>query len=134
MSQDFDSDVLDLVKQKGFYPYEYMSSFETFIERLSSKEKFYNSLMYWKIRDKEYEHVLKVWYRFGMKTMKGYQDLHLNCVISWLADVYEKIINSSLKNYELCSNHYLSVPALNWDAILNKTNVEPELISYALYT
>ena len=66
--------------------------------------------------------------------MKGYQDLHLNCVISWLADVYEKIINSSLKNYELCSNHYLSVPALNWDAILNKTNVEPELISYALYT
>ena len=66
-----------------------------------------------------------------MKTMKGYQDLHLNCVISWLADVYEKIINSSFKNYELCSNHYLSVPALNWDAILNKTNVELELISYA---
>ena len=66
-----------------------------------------------------------------MKTMKGYHNLYLNCVISWLADVYEKIINSSLKNYELCSNHYLSVPALNWNAILNKTNVELERISYA---
>ena len=26
LSQEFDSDVLDLVKQKGFYPYEYMRS------------------------------------------------------------------------------------------------------------
>ena len=28
MSQEFDSEVLDLVKQKGFYPDEYTSSFE----------------------------------------------------------------------------------------------------------
>ena len=28
LSRKSDSEVLDLVKQKGFYPYEYMSSFE----------------------------------------------------------------------------------------------------------
>ena len=27
-SQEFDNNILDLVKQKGFYPYEYMSYFE----------------------------------------------------------------------------------------------------------
>ena len=27
-SQEFDNNILDLVKQKGFYPYEYMSNFE----------------------------------------------------------------------------------------------------------
>ena len=27
-SQEFDTNVLNLVKQKGFYPYEYMSGFE----------------------------------------------------------------------------------------------------------
>ena len=27
LSQEFDNSVLDLVKQKGFYPYEYMSNF-----------------------------------------------------------------------------------------------------------
>ena len=32
LSQEFDSDVLDLLKQKGFYPYEYMSSFKKFKE------------------------------------------------------------------------------------------------------
>ena len=32
LSQEFDNNVLDLVKQKGFYPYEYNSDFENFKE------------------------------------------------------------------------------------------------------
>ena len=30
LSKEFDNNVLDLVKHKGFYPYEYMSNFEKF--------------------------------------------------------------------------------------------------------
>ena len=41
-SQEFENNVLDLVKQKGFYPFEYMSDFEKFKKELSSKEKFYS--------------------------------------------------------------------------------------------
>ena len=37
MIQDFYSDVLDLVKQKGFYTYEYMSDFEKFKEKFPSE-------------------------------------------------------------------------------------------------
>ena len=44
LSQEFESNVLDLVKQKGFYPYKYMSDFEKFKEELQSKEKFCKSL------------------------------------------------------------------------------------------
>ena len=40
LSQKFDSNVLDLVKQKGFYPYDYMNDFEKFKEKLPGKEKF----------------------------------------------------------------------------------------------
>ena len=60
LSQEFDNNVLDLVKQKRFYPYEYMSNFEKFKEELPSKEKFYSSLTDRKISDKEYEHILNV--------------------------------------------------------------------------
>ena len=81
MSQEFDKNVLDLVKQKGFYPYEYMSDFKKFKEELPSKEKFYSLLTGKKISDKEYEHVLKVWNKFEMKTTKDYQDLYLKCDI-----------------------------------------------------
>ena len=44
LSQEFNNKVLDLVKQKGFYPYECMSDFEKFKEELLSKGKFYSSL------------------------------------------------------------------------------------------
>ena len=43
MSQEFGSNVLDLVKQKGFYPYEHMRDFEKFKGELRSKGKFCSS-------------------------------------------------------------------------------------------
>ena len=55
LSQEFDNNVLDLVKQKGFYPYKYTSDFEKFKEELPSKEKFHSSLTNRKITGKEYE-------------------------------------------------------------------------------
>ena len=57
MSQEFDNKVLDLVRQKEFYLYEYMNDFEKFKEELPSKEKFYNMLTGKKISDKEYEQI-----------------------------------------------------------------------------
>ena len=44
LSQEFYNNMLDLIKQKAFYPYEYMSDFKKFKEQLRSKEKFYSSL------------------------------------------------------------------------------------------
>ena len=41
LSKELDSNVLDLAKKKGFYPYAYMSDFEKFKEKLQSKERFY---------------------------------------------------------------------------------------------
>ena len=64
-----------------------------------------------------------------MKTMKDYHDLYLRCDIFLLADVFEKFRNDSLKNYGLCLSYYLSAPALSWDAMLNMTKVELELIT-----
>ena len=40
LSQETDSKVLDLHKQKIFYPYKYMSDLEKFKENLPSEVKF----------------------------------------------------------------------------------------------
>ena len=61
LSQEFDNNILDLVKQKGFYPSEYMREFEKCKEELPSKEKFYSSSNDGKVSDKEYEPILNVW-------------------------------------------------------------------------
>ena len=52
LSQEFNKNKVDLVKQKGFYLYEYMTDFEKFKEQLPSKEKFYGSLTGKKISGK----------------------------------------------------------------------------------
>ena len=41
MSQEFGNNVLDLVKQEVFYPYEYMSDFEKFKNELPSKKNVF---------------------------------------------------------------------------------------------
>ena len=70
MNQEFNNNTVDLAKQKGFYPYEYMSDFEKFKEELPSTEKFYSLLTGRKISDKKYEHVLNVSKKFEMKSIK----------------------------------------------------------------
>ena len=60
LSQDFDNKILDLVRKKGSYPYEYISDFEKFKEEFPRKEKFCNLLTGKTKSDKEYEHFLKV--------------------------------------------------------------------------
>ena len=78
---------VDLVEQKWFYPYKYMSDFEKFKEELYSQKR---SLTNRKISDKGYDHVLKVWNKFEMKTIKDYHDFYLKCDVLLLADVFEK--------------------------------------------
>ena len=125
MSQELDNHVLGLIKQKGLYPYENMSDFEKFKEELPSKEICYSSLTGKKISGKECKHDLNVWNKFEMKSMKDYHDFYLKCDVLPLADDFEKFRN----NYGLCPSHYLSTPALSWDAKLNMAKVELELIT-----
>ena len=45
LSEEFSSEFIKLVKQKGVYPYEYMDSFERFSEdKLPDKCNFFSSL------------------------------------------------------------------------------------------
>ena len=44
LNQEFDKTKLDLVKQRRFYPQEYMTDFEKFTEKLPNKEMFHSSL------------------------------------------------------------------------------------------
>ena len=91
-SQKFDNNVLNLVKQKGYYPYEYMRDFEKLKEKLLCTEKFYSLVIDRKINDKGFDHVLNVWNKFEMKMIKDYSDLYLKCDFLLLPDVFEKFI------------------------------------------
>ena len=79
--EEFGSENLELLKQKGPYPYEYMNSFERFNEeKLPSTKYFYNSIKDGKIGNdgkishghisvKDYLTCEKIWGKFEMKNM-----------------------------------------------------------------
>ena len=60
-------DDFKLIITKGIYPYEYMNSFERFNgQQLPQIDDFYSSLNDETIKQKDYDHALKVWEKFNL--------------------------------------------------------------------
>ena len=67
LSQGSSGDLLELVKQKGVYPYEYMDSFKKiFDKKLPNRCEFYSSLIDECISEKDYLLAIDVWNVFKM--------------------------------------------------------------------
>ena len=120
----------ELLKQKGFYPYEYMDSEEKFNDtKLPPREAFYSKLSGKGITEKDYEHAGNVWISFKMKTFKEYHELYNITDVLLLADVFENFRDLCLKIYGLDPVYYFTAPGLAWDACLKMTSVKLELLS-----
>ena len=124
--EEFGSENLELLKQKGDYPYEYMNSFERFNEeKLPARKYFFSSTKKGKIGDdgkisdghisfKDYLTCEKIWDKFNIKNMGDYHDHYLKKDVLFLADVVEKFIDTCLKFYGLDPCHSFSSPRLSW--------------------
>ena len=89
-SQAFKGKRLNLMSQKGVYPYDYMNSLEKFDQtELPTKEDFFSILNNRHISNEEYDHAKKVWKAFKIKTMGEYHDLYLGSDVLLLVDVFE---------------------------------------------
>ena len=122
--EEFGSENLELLKQKGDYPYEHMNSFERFSEeKLPAKKYFYSSIKDVKIGDddkisdghisvKYYLTCEQIWDKFEMKNMDDYHDYYFKKDVLLSADVFEKFIATCLKFYGLDPCHYFSSPGL----------------------
>ena len=108
--EEFGSENLELLKQKGDYPYEYMNSFERFNEeKLPARKYFYSSTKDGKIGDdgkisdvvkiskyhisgKDCLMCEKIWDKFKIKNMSDYHDHYLKKDALLLADVFESLL------------------------------------------
>ena len=118
-----------LLTRKGVFPYDYVSSIDKLSEtQLPPKDEFYSKLNDEDISDEDYQHAIKVWNKFGCKTIKDYHDLYLKSDVLLLADVFEKFRSTCLKHYKLDPAHYYTSPGLAWDACLKTTGQNLELL------
>ena len=120
----------EILKQKGFYPYEYMDSEEKFNDTKPPPQRaFYSNLSGKGISNKNYNRVLNVWNTFNMKIFKEYHELYNITDVLLLADVFENFRDLCLKIYGLDPVYYFTAPGLAWDACLKVTGVQLELLS-----
>ena len=108
LTKEFRSKDLELLKQKGAYPFDYMDSFKRFSEEiLPDRECFYSSAkdrttgdnggkLDGHISDEDYLICNKVWNEFYMENMGDYHDHYLKKDVLLLADVFEKFIETCL--------------------------------------
>ena len=129
LSEEFSGEMLELVKEKGVYPYKYMGSFKRFPEnKLPDRSKFFSSLKDKCVSEKDYQRTDNIWNVFKINTMGNYHDLYLNTDVLLLADVFQKFISGCLGYYGLDPCHYFSSPGLSWDAMLKMTKIKLDLI------
>ena len=129
-SQVFKGKRLNLMSQKGVYPYDFMDSFEKFDQtELSAKEHFYSILSDQDITDDEYDHAKKVWKTFKFKRIGEYHDLYFGSDVLLLTDVFENFRKTCMQYYKLDPCHYFTNPGLSWDAMLKMTNIKFELMT-----
>ena len=120
----------EILKQKGFYPYEYMDSVEKFNDIKPPPQRgFYSNLSGKGISNKNYSHVWKVWNTFNMKIFSEYHELYNITDVLLLADVFENFRDICLKIYGLDPVYYFTAPGLAWDACLKTTGIQLELLS-----
>ena len=130
ISKYYTPEQVELIKQKGFYPYEFMDTEEKFNDtKPPPREAFYSKLTGRGITEKNYKHVLNVWNTFKMKTFKDYHKLYNETDALLLADVFENFRDLCLKIYGLDPVYYFTAPGLAWDACLKITNIDLELLS-----
>ena len=118
--------MFNLVKQKGIFPYDYITGHHVFFEtQLPSIDQFYSILTQKGITDEEYEHAKNVCRVFNLHNLGEYNDFYLLTDTLLLADVMENFRSK----FNLDPAHYLTAPSLSWDRLLFESEQRLELLT-----
>ena len=116
--------MLHIDVEKGVYPYEYMTSWDSFNEtQLPEKDMFYSNLYMEGITDDDYKHAQNVWKTFNIADMGMYHDLYMDSDVLLLTDVFENFRDTCLNIYKL---GYMT----SWDSF-NETQLPEKDVFYS---
>lgn len=125
-----DSRQFRLLRQKGIFPYSYVSDFSKLDDtNLPPIAAFYDTLRKEDIAEEDYKRACDVWNVFECRNLGEYSDVYLKSDVLLLADVFENFRTVCIKVYGLDPCQYVTAPSLAWSAALKYTGVELELLT-----
>ena len=117
------------VTRKGFFPYNYLYSFQKFSAPFPAFGPDWKNTQSGKKISEDCTQNLAMYNLFACKDFGDYHDLYLRIDVIILADVFETFRNVCLKVYNLDAAHLFSAPNLSWDAMLITTRAEIGLLT-----
>lgn len=130
VSRYFSGEKFELLRQKGVFPYNYVTSYEKLkTVALPSKNDFYDVITDTMISDEDYCRAERAWDIFQCKSLGNYSDIYIQSDVLLLANIFENFRDICMKNYKLDPAQYFTSPGLSWGAMLRMTDITLELIT-----
>ena len=121
---------IGLATQKGFFPYEHVTSVEVLQENVfPPKSAFYSSLTDCHITQEDYEIAKKLYETAGCKNLGAYMELYLRIDVLLLAEIFENFRSTIFKNYKLDPSSFITTPSLAIQSALFHSNLEIGLLT-----
>ena len=119
-----------LLTKKSIYPYDYFDNTKKYDEnKLTDKKEFFYKINNKNISAKDYNHAKNVFEKFECKNLLDYSILYLKTDLCYTSDVFQKFSNFAYEAYKLDPRNSYTLPGFSWQAMLNFTKIELELIS-----
>lgn len=121
---------LKYLEKKGVFPFSYFDDISKLREtKLHSKAQFSDKLSNDAISDSEYSRAEHAWNVFECCTLQDYATIYLisDCLI--FTDFFESFRTLCLNQYKLDPAQYHTSPSLSWDAMMETTRVNLELLT-----
>jgi len=120
---------IDHILHKGFFPYEYCTSFEKMLNtrKLPSIEAFKSVISESTISQEDHQFAKTMWKQFHCENLVDYCELYCKIDTVLLAEVFIAFRNKMFSFTSLDPSFYISLPAFAFDSMLKLTKNEIEL-------
>lgn len=119
-----------LLFKKSSFPYDWFSSADKFdFPHLPEKSEFKSILTDTDITEEDYQHAIKVFEKFEMKSFADYHDFYLLLDVCLLADAFQQFRKLIYTTYQLEPCLFYGVPSLAWTACMKYTQYELDLLT-----
>ena len=116
-----------LLKQKAFFPYEWLTDKNINDKELPKIEKFYSSLKLQNITQEQYDKTLEIYKKLECKTVKDYLEIYMKLDICLQIDIFNVFRNIIWDQFEIDCCKYITSCSLSLNLMLKYTGVKIEL-------
>ena len=117
----------DILKQKIYFPYEWLTKENLYDKELPPIDEFYSSLKLQNITQKQYEKTLEIYKKLKCENIKDYLEIYMKLDVCLQADVFNVFKNTIWDKFEIDCSKYVTSCSLSLDLMQRYTKTKIEL-------